>query len=351
MPNETLQEQTDRLFEQAYKTLGKSCFVFISPTSLEPELSVILPRFEKSFRAKYKKQSQLIGKFIETIERLKENTEPVKFPVLDLEEMTISTQAKTWLIAINTYFHTRFANALPELAEYGIEFFLPPQTEKEEAQYKLLGIEKTELEQTIAVDLPYSIVLDEGGEIDLKGTKNMEAQTYLIKSKLAGLSTLNYPTSILTEKLQDFPQRAFFVINHMKEIEQIAREIVQRVFDNMMHLAYNDLARGISPKEAKTNALAQILDMSKKKKLEELIVFRAPEDMTLELFVLGLINSLRELNEKISNEVIREFYPHVFVSLTELINQNQIIPGAFYNTNIREATEMETIEDGAEYVL
>ncbi|MBN1331674.1 hypothetical protein JW978_02185 [Candidatus Dojkabacteria bacterium] len=343
-------QQIDQLYEQTYKKLGRSAFVFISPTSFDFEIENFLPKFEKRFQKTYRKNKAAIDQFIKAVLENTKN-EAVSIPVLEFEKENISELTRVWLQTISSYFQSRWDQGLPELAEYAIEFFIPPQTEAQKAQYKELGIKETDLKQTIKVDLPYAVLIDKKGEIDIKETINFENKFYLIKSKLAGLSILNYSNSLLANKLKYYPERAFFVINQGRQIEQIAEELIQRVFDNLMHLAYSDIERGISPIDAKNNALAQIVDMAQKRQLEELVVFRAREDMSMELYVLELLDSLREFNPKINQETLDDFYKHIFIALTEVIIEQAIRPGNFFTSKIREATQDEQLEEGNEYTL
>lgn len=349
MPNQNEIEKLSQTYLQAHKKLGKNCFVFISPNSQDPEIENSLVKLNKIFLKKFNKHQKSIEEFNSQVASVLEQTNPPK----PSEEIQAILHPKTynWLYSTNTYFQYRWRQGLSIFAEYGVEFFLPPMTEADKAKAAALGLEAFELQSILKIDMPYALLTKPNGEFDPQKTQEQEELTYLIKSKLSSLKRIQYAVNILTNKLIDCPEQAFFVIAHTKQLKNLAEEITLRVYDYLMHQTYNNLARGLPPTEAKENAYSQLIHLTKQKKLEEIVSFRAPSDTPMDIFVIEMLNSFKEYNEKLKPQTLKDYYPHVFDCLQKIILQGMIKPGTLLNSKIRTATAEENEQEGHQYTL
>jgi len=92
-------------------------------------------------------------------------------------------------------------------------------------------------------------------------------------------------------------------------------------------------------------------NFARDKSLEELIVFRAEEEMPLDVYLLELLNELKEQNHYLKVETLQDFYKHTMINLNNLINSGQIFPGTLFKLDIREAAPNEIEIANNEYTL
>ncbi len=340
-------KQYESLETELHQALGSDCFAYIAPTSIDQKFKQDIFKLEQKILRKLKKE-QNKQKILE-FNTILETNDLVSPPVILEEQIEIiEPTVYNFLYSQHVLQHIRFLRALPELAQYCLEFFIPPLSVKNTVKFKTE--ELTPL-SSFSINMPFALKKDEQGLFDIKQTVEAEAKYNLIKTKLAGVATLENNVHLIHQKIENFPQWAFFVINHSKEIQALSSELTQIIYDYFMNFAYAQRKQGFSMAEVNKNAAGFLLDIAKRKKLEQLTVFRAEKEQPLGSYVVSVLKNLKIAYPYIKDETLKAFYTHIFVSLSESIMQNQFIMGTFYNIAIREATPQESAITNSEYTV
>jgi hypothetical protein len=340
-------KQLNNTEQELYKKLGKSCFFFLAPNSIDTSFPGpfrnSLDKMNKKLRGKLadfsKKQENqtLLNTYLtQLLQYSKEFPMPA---LLELEKKNINKQVLDFLYAQHILQQIRWREVLPELALYSMEMFIPPLTEEEKLGQK---DEDFDLQQTLNVEMPFALMTDENGFFDLKLTKEREETYHLIKSRMSLVPSIETRATFLTRKLAKFPKHPFLGLNYEFEIQQMARILMQIVYDTQMAFIYEQLEDGVPLSEAKNNGQGFLLSFVAQKTLEELIVFRHRREEPLDLYVINLLNEMRQLHPEIKGETMQTFYGHIFNSLALFIQEKRLIPGGFFGIDIREATKAET---------
>lgn len=361
--NPTQLQKIFKVEESLHKALGRNFFFFIFSTSddalFADEVRILDQRLTKAYKNPRKKK--LIHDYITAVgdlvrgqikdpkQKSKPNYPPIPLPwLLEFEKKNMQKLTFDFLYAQHVLHQIRWIEALPDFAMYAIEFFIPPL---EENQKRGFDESDFKMEQTMNIDLPFGLELDEQGNFDLALTNKNEAKYHLIKSKLSLLGSMETKSGYLYHIISNFPERGFFVFNFEKELKLISELLVQVAHDTVTAFAYQQIRRGVPQKEARRNAQAFLQKFVQDKKLEEIIVFRSLEEDPLEMFLLKLLESIMINNPHLKEETIKDVYTHIMQSFAKFILQGYIIPGNFYVTDTRKATEGEKELAGNEYTL
>jgi len=337
-----------KLEQALYKKLGRRCFLFISPLTTQPEFLDFAKWLGKPLLSKYKKPEikKLIDAYIKSLLKYQKEFPPAF--VLEFEKDNLHKLTLSFLYAQNIFQQLRWHRALPELATYSLEFFIPPIEENERVGLKP---DDFKLKRTMVLDLPFALLKDENGEFDLGATVKQEKNYHLIKSKLAFAAKAPTSTGHLFNRLLDYPERALFTTNHADFVESLAQDLSQVLFDIVMAFSYMQLQTGTPVKEVIKNSVSFLQDKIKRGQLEELLVFRTDKETPLDLYVLKELASLREAKTYLKESTLKDYYSHVFKSLEKHIMEGFVFPGGFYGIKIRESTKMEREYNASEYLI
>ena len=350
MPNENTIEN------ELYNSLGKEYFFLVSPFYTGTEFIQSALEVDKKLAKKVRdnKIKQKVNEFINSAlgPASPASTRSINPPaVLEAEKDRFSPLMYNFLLAQHKLQQARFIEALPEFAMYALEFFIKPLTEQEKIELKIIDSHELELQQTIEIDMPFELKIDEQGYFDVNATIEHEARYNLIKSKLAGITKVEQAADFLYNDLINFPSWAFFAINHKDEIRVISQHLIQAVFDIMMNFIYEQLTSGTGVQEAEKNAIAYVQGIARERRLEEMLVYRAEETIPLDIFLLELLGELKGERKYIKEQTLKDFYTHALIKLNNFILKNYIIPGTTFSMDLRKATQEEFEAQNNEYTV
>ncbi len=351
MYDEKIDQKINEIEDQLYKKLKSNGFVFVLPESLDGDFLPKVQEIEKHIQKSLKDPQikKLMNEYIDTVKNPVFNYPPPA--LLEFEKNNLDLVVYNFLYAQHRVQQYRWHLSLPEFSIYSLEFFLPEMTEENKVKLQIERESETQLKETVTIDMPYELIIDEKGFFDMQATKEFEAKYHLIASRIATYSILESIGGYYYNELINFPSWAFFAINHEKEIKEIGFQILQVIYDSMYLFTIDQIFKGIPVDEARKNSLDFLKRQAKDKKLEELLIYRADEIIPLDIFILDILTQLRYARDYLKPETLKDFYSHILQKLSKMILEGKITPRDPYYITIREADRLEKLAVNNEYTV